>query len=135
MSLGILWSSYKSAKERTLKSILEHSQNSNQNQNIKAATKQLILEFYNRDAISKVLRYRNKTVKVKIIDNAFERKSICVMELLLLQAFHQFKTEHPEFKVGKSSFQLLRPENIRLKADAKRLVCCCMYHQNIDYLH
>ena len=47
-SLGISWSSYKSAKERTLKSILEHSQNSNQNQNITAATKQLILDFYNR---------------------------------------------------------------------------------------
>ena len=52
-SLEVLWSSYKSAKERTLKSILEHSLNSNQNQNLKAVTKQLILDFYNRDKISK----------------------------------------------------------------------------------
>ena len=41
------------------------------------------------------------------------------MELSLLQAFHQFKTEHPEFKVGKWTFQLLRPKNITLKAAAK----------------
>ena len=112
-SLGILCSSYKSAKERTLKSILEHSQNSNQNQNIKAATKQLILDFYNRDDISKVLPYKSKTVKVKTIDNTFQRNSICVTELSLLQTFHQFKTEHSEFKVGKLTFQLLRPKNIR----------------------
>ena len=133
-SLGISWSSYKSAKERTLKSILEHSQNSNQNQNIKAATKQLILDFYNRDDISKVLPYKSKTVKIKTIDNTSQRKSIRIMELSPLKAFHQFKTEHPEFKVGKSTSQLLRPKNIRLKAAAKRLVCCCTYHQNIDYL-
>ena len=90
-----------------------------QNQNIKAATKQLILDFYNRDDISKVLPYKSKTVKVKIIDNTFQSKSIRVMELSLLQAFHQFKTEHPEFKVGKSTFQLFRPKNVRLKAVAK----------------
>ena len=118
-SLGIWWSSYKSAKERTLKSILEHSRNSNQNQNIKAPTKQLILDFYNCDDISKVLPYKSKTVKVKTIDDTFQRKSIHVMELSLLQALHQFKTEHPEFKVGKWTFQLLRPKNITLKAAAK----------------
>ena len=56
------------------------------------------------------------------------------MELSLLQAFHQFKTEHPGVKVGKSTFQLPRPKNIRLKSAAKQLVCCCMYHQNVDYL-
>ena len=105
-----------------------------QNQNIKAATKQLILDFYDRDDISKVLPYKSKTVSVKTIFNTFQRKSIRVMELSLFPAFHQFKTEHPEFKVGKSTFQFLRPKNVRLKAAAKRLVCCCTYHQNIDYL-
>ena len=98
---------------------MEYSQNSNQNQNIKAATKQLILDFFNRDDISEVLPYKSKTAKVKTIDNTFQRGSIRVMELSLLQAFHQFKTEHPEFKVGKLTFQLLRPNNIRLKAVAK----------------
>ena len=83
---------------------MEHSQNSNQNQNIKAAIKQLILDFYNCDDISKVLPYKSKTVKVKVIDNAFQRKSL---------------TEHSKFKIGKSTFQLLRPTNIRLKAAAK----------------
>ena len=92
------------------------------------------MDFYNRDDISKVLPYKSKTVSVKTIFNTFQRKSIRVMELSLLQAFHQFKTEHPEFKVGKSTFQLFRPKNVRLKAVAKRLVYCCTYHQNIDYL-
>ena len=132
-SFRISWSSYKSAKERKLKSTFKHSWNSNQNQNIKAATKPLILDFYNRDDISKILPYKSKTVKLKTIDNTFQWKSIRVMELSLLQAFHPFKTEHSQFKVEKLTFQLLRPRNTRLKAAAKRLVCCCTY-QNIDYL-
>ena len=78
------------------------------------------MDFYNCDDISKVLPYKSKTVKVKTIDNTFQTKYICVKELSLLQAFHQFKSEHPEFKVGKSTFQLLRPKKIRLKAAAKR---------------
>ena len=77
------------------------------------------LKSKNCDDISKVLPYKSKTVKVETIDDTFQRKSIRVMELSLLQAFHQFKTEHPEFKVGKWTFQLLRPKNITLKAAAK----------------
>ena len=84
-SLRISWSSYKSAKVRTLKSILEHSRTFNQNQNIKATTKQLILNFYNCEEISQVLPYKSKTVKVKTIDNTFQRKSIPVMD------FHSFR--------------------------------------------
>ena len=99
MSLGISWSSYKSAKERTLKSILEHSQNSNQNQNIKAATKQLILDFYNRDDISKVLPYKSKTVKIKTIDNTSQRKSIRIMELSPLKAFINLKLNIQNLKL------------------------------------
>ena len=49
----------------------------------------------------------------------------------MLWNYHSFRdsiiTQHPEFKVGKSTFQLLRPKNIKL-------VCCCMYHQNLDCL-
>ena len=44
-SLGVSKSSYKSAKQRTLKSIMEHSQNSNRNKSINAGKKQIILDL------------------------------------------------------------------------------------------
>ena len=37
-------------------------------------------------------------------------------------------------KISKRTFENYRPKNVRLKCDARRLVCCCQYHVNIDYL-
>ena len=56
------------------------------------------------------------------------------MEKTLNQAYATFKSEFCNFKIGKTTFQTLRPKNVRLKGAAKRQVCCCLYYQNIEYL-
>ena len=56
------------------------------------------------------------------------------MEKTLNQTFAMFKSEFCNLKIGKTIFQILRPGNVCLKGAAKRLVCCCLYHQNIEYL-
>lgn len=63
MSLGVSWSSY---VKRTLKSILEYSWNSNQNQNSRPI-KQIILDFYDHD-ISLIKHY---IAKVKLWNSKF----------------------------------------------------------------
>ena len=55
------------------------------------------------------------------------------MEKTLNQAYAMLKSEFCNLKIGKTTFQTLRPRNVRLKGAAKRLVCC-LYHQNIEYL-
>ena len=43
-------------------------------------------------------------------------------------------SEFCNLKIGKTTFQTLRPRNVHLKDAAKQLVCCCLYHQSIEYL-
>ena len=47
---------------------------------------------------------------------------------------HIFKQENQRVKMGHTSFENLRPKNIKLKSQAQRQVCCCIKHVNIDYL-
>ena len=56
------------------------------------------------------------------------------MEKTLNQAYAMFKSEFCNLKIEKTTFQTLRPVNVYLKGAAKRLMCCCLYHQNIEYL-
>ena len=56
------------------------------------------------------------------------------MELAVKDAFDLFCQENPNVKISKCTFEDYRPENIRLKHDALRLVCCCQYHVNVDCL-
>ena len=56
------------------------------------------------------------------------------MEKTLNQAYAMLKPEFFNLKIGKTTFQTLQPRNVHLKGAAKQLVCCCLYHQNIEYL-
>ena len=91
---------------------------------LKLATKRAVTECYNRDDISKVLPYKNRTIKVKI-DGNVTREPLRVMEKTLKEAYSQFQKDNPQMKVGKTSFIKLRPKNVRLKSSAKRLICGC----------
>ena len=56
------------------------------------------------------------------------------MELTIKDAFDLFCQENPNVKISKRIFENYWPKNTRLKHDACRLVCCCQYHINIDYM-
>ena len=56
------------------------------------------------------------------------------MELTLHYAYKLFTIKHSEVRVSRTCFERKRPKNIRLKKDARCLLCCCSYHVNTDYI-
>ena len=90
-------------------------------------TKTLVINFYN-SAVHEC-PYKNSTVLVE-----GQRQPVKFLEKTLSEYFHIFKQENPTVKMGHTSFENLRPKNIKLKSQAQRQVCCCIKHVNIDYL-
>ena len=79
--------------------------------------------------VSRVLPYKNRTIKIKDRSGNKYEVAIRVMEKTLFQAYRLFKESHPEKVVSRRKFEKLR----QLKR-AARLVCCCTYHVNFMYL-
>ena len=84
--------------------------------------------------LSRVLPYKNLTIKINLPNGEQKHVPIRVMEVVLFDAYKLFVTEHPDIKVSQGNFEMQRPKHIRLKKDGKRLVCACTYHLNIDDL-
>ena len=134
--LGVKWLSYVRAKNSISidATIMQHSKDgAAKRPNIPLSTKKLVREFFNRDNISRVVPYKDQTINIKIAGKKI-KYPLRVMEKTLNQAYAMFKSEFCNLKIGKTTFQTLRPRNVRLKGAAKRLVCCCLCHQNIEYL-
>ena len=55
--------------------------------------------------------------------------------LSLKETFALFCQEHPDVKVGLSSFCSLRPSNVLLSSAIPQNVCLCQYHDNIKLLY
>ena len=64
----------------------------------------------------------------------YHRVPVRVMEMTLKKAFETFKNLHPDIKLCRRTFEMLRPKNIHLRKYAQRLQCCCTYHTNMDYV-
>ena len=64
----------------------------------------------------------------------FQMVPLRVKEKMLSQAYAISKSEFFNLKIGNAMFQTLRLTNIRLKGAAKKLACCYLYLQNIEYL-
>ena len=77
---------------------------------------------------------RRELVSVKNAAGEMYCAPLRVMELTLDKAYNIFKVENTDVKIKLSLFKSLRPKNVRLAAQAQRLVCCCTYHQNVEYL-
>ena len=90
-----------------------------------------IHDFYERDTISQVLPCKNLVKKVKLPNGASQHVSIRVTEITLFEAYIK---EYPNVKVQRWTFEMKRPKNVRLKKDAKRLICASTYHVNIDHM-
>lgn len=50
------------------------------------------------------------------------------------EAFIQFKSEHPEVQIEKSSFYNLRPPHVMPVSQTPHNVCVCKYHANVNFL-
>ena len=130
--LGASYSSYKSAKSDTLAETIFHYKGVTKRPKVLTKpVKDAVIQFYNQDIVSRVVPFKNKTVKIKDENGIYVKVSIRIMECTLLNAYQQFQVAHPEVKIDRRSFEKLRPKNIRLKRCAQRLVCACSYHLNL----
>ncbi len=91
------------------------------------STRKLVLDFY--EEVGRECPYRKSTVKVNE-----EKRHILFLEKTLTEYFSLFKSRNPDIKIGQTSFEKLRPKHVKLKSQAKRQVCCCTQHVNVDYL-
>ena len=134
--LGASYKTFKKAKHSLIEQLLYHCKNKSCTRppKITEEVKRIIISYYTMDDVSRVVPYKNKTLKFKNCLGNFERIPIRIMELTLHQSYTKFCTIHPELKVDRRSFEKLRPRYVRLKRCAQRLVCACFYHFNIDYL-
>ena len=135
-SLGMKWLSYVCAKNSISidVTIMQHSKDGAvKRPDIPLSTKKLVTEFFNCENISRIVPNKNRTINTKI-DGKKIKCPLRVMEKILNQAYAMFKSEFCNLKIEKTTFQTLRPINVYLKSAAKRLMCCCLYHQNIEYL-
>ena len=135
-SLGVKWLSYVRAKNSISidATIMQHSKDgAAKRPNIPLSTKKLARELFSRENISRIVPNKNRTINIKT-DGKKIKCPLRVMEKTLNQAYAMFRSEFRNLKTGKTTFQTLRPRNVRLKGAAKRLVCCCLCHQNIEYL-
>lgn len=84
-----------------------------------------VIAFYNRDDI--VTTYPNKSRN---------GKPIRVIKYTRQQTFKRVKIEHPDHtKIGQSTFDKLKPSDIKLRKHAKYLQCLCDFCDNITMLH
>ncbi|XP_065665666.1 uncharacterized protein LOC136087088 [Hydra vulgaris] len=95
-----------------------------------ALTVKLVLDFYQRDDISRQAPGKRDTIVVRL-KNKKETVQKRHLYMNVNEAYAVFKSDYPEESVGKSKFASLRPPHVLLSSSMSRNVCCCKQHQNI----
>ena len=97
------------------------------------ATEKLVLEFYERDEISRQLPGRKDiVVVVENGEKVLKQKKLLLMNVF--EVYQMFKKEYPQVKIGKSKFAVLRPQHVCICLEKDHTVCCCVYHENFSLL-
>jgi hypothetical protein len=79
------------------------------------SVKEKIVIFYNEQS-------RNSPNSKEMILVDGQRTAVKFLEHPLSKLFKRFKSENPEIKISQSSFERMRPKNIKLRSFAKRQV-------------
>lgn len=98
-------------------------------------TKDLVVEFYKNDKISRVMAGRKDYVSVKVEsgERIHEQKRLILFNLN--EAYTLFKEEYPNVKVGFTRFFMLRPKEVQLFGPkGTHFVCVCSVHQNVKLM-
>ena len=129
------WRSLNSVSKMNIEEVVVHyKKNKVSSRKPPTETRKKVEEFYNHDCISRQLPYKNLTCRMKVYKEDYMTVTVQVMEVTLKKAYNTFINEHPGVKIGRRSFESLRPKNIHLRCYAQRLQCCCTYHTNMDYI-
>eukprot|EP00731_Ephydatia_muelleri_P017532 Em0010g630a len=86
------------------------SPNSKTRPSLSEDTVELVKSFYCSDSISRVMPGKKDFLSVRKADGEKEHRQKRLVLCNLKEAYHQFKTEHPDVKVGFSKFAELRPK-------------------------
>ncbi|KAL5468830.1 hypothetical protein EMCRGX_G029952 [Ephydatia muelleri] len=98
------------------------------------AIKQLVVQFYQQDSISRMMPGKKDYVSM-VINGTRKHVQKRLLLFNLNDAYKQFKDENGGIKVGLSKFKELRPKNVVLAgAGGTHNVCVCTLHQNVKLM-
>lgn len=117
---------------QSVDAILAHAKVIQKSNNIDQLVAKKAVVFYNSDKVSRVVPHKNATILVKNSDGFKERVCLRILEKTVESTYNSFCNQNPECIINLRKFGELRPRNVRLRKMAKRSVCCCTVHVNID---
>ena len=89
------------------------------------ATKFLVQDWFISSAISREVPCKRTVHSSKGDDGSRQIVPVYLMTITLVEAFQLFKAEHPDIKVGFTSFRKLKPKEVRRISDTNRRTCLC----------
>ena len=93
--------------------------------------KNIVKLFYQQDEYSRTMPGKKDFVSIKRNVHMQKRLLLCNVNEL----FAQFKEEHPNIKICRSSFASLRPKwCVTVDTTGSHSVCVCIYHQNVKLM-
>ena len=88
-----------------------------------------ILAFYNSDEVSK----QCPGVRDFTVINGEKVQNRILLDYVYIM-FQRYKQQHPDQEVGKTLFNELRPDNIKLTSSIETASCLCARHENFSLL-
>ena len=98
-----------------------------------AETEQSVLNFYEREDISRQAPGKRDVLKVKVNGSKVEKQKRH-LSMSIIEAYNLWKEENKSAKLGKSTFASLRPQHVLPASKLPKNVCVCRYHENFILL-
>ena len=95
-------------------------------------TKKCVVEFYERDDVSRMCAGKKDCVSIRNKDGSKEKVQKRLLLASISEIYANFKAEFPSLKIGFSTFTLLRPKWCMPVGAAGSHVCVCTYHQTLS---
>ena len=92
-----------------------------------------VKEFYESDAISRVMPGKDDTMIVRHEDGTKTKERKQHLTMTVMEAYELFH-EKTEMTIKKSTFAELRPKHVLLSSKMPHNVCACKYHGNVILL-
>ncbi len=115
----------RSRELRLAKGILASPEDLRGNQPMDSSVIQAVLKFYEQDWISRVSPNKSDVILIK-------KQPVAKRFMLLTigEAFEKFKSDFPQYVIGRSKFFDLKPRHVY--PVVLHDTCCCVYHENFD---
>lgn len=96
--------------------------------------KSTVKDFFEKDGVSYQAPGKRDAVITRNDDGEKIKLQKKYLTITLKEAFFLFKADHPEVRIGFSSFCELRPVQVKLRDETPANVCLCEEHENMRLL-